>query len=347
MQIAVDDANKNKTVPGVTFKVKQLDDQAQPATGQQNATALVADASVLGVVGPLNSGVAASMQQVFATANLVEISPSNTNPKLTLGADWATGTKTRGYKTYFRTATTDALQGAFAAQYAFTTAGKKKAFVVDDKQTYGAGLAGIFKDSFTKDGGAVIGTDHVSTGDKDFSTLVTKIKASGADLLYYGGQYDEASLLSKQLKAAGAAIPLMGGDGMYSDTYITTGGAGTEGDLVTSVGVPVDTLDTAKDFIAKYKAAGYPGDYGTYGGYSYDAATAIIKSVGKVVADNNGKLPTDARAKVVDGVQAANFDGIAGHVSFDEFGDTTNKQLTVYQVKSGKWVSVKTGTFTG
>lgn len=134
---------------------------------------------------------------------------------------------------------------------------------------------------------------------------------------------------------------------MYSDTYITTGGAGTEGDLVTSVGVPVDTLDTAKDFIAKYKAAGYPGDYGTYGGYSYDAATAIIKSVGKVVADNNGKLPTDARAKVVDGVQAANFDGIAGHVSFDEFGDTTNKQLTVYQVKSGKWVSVKTGTFTG
>lgn len=75
MQIAVDDANKNKTVPGVTFKVKQLDDQAQPATGQQNATALVADASVLGVVGPLNSGVAASMQQVFATANLVEISP--------------------------------------------------------------------------------------------------------------------------------------------------------------------------------------------------------------------------------------------------------------------------------
>ncbi|MCX4749698.1 branched-chain amino acid ABC transporter substrate-binding protein [Kitasatospora sp. NBC_01287] len=346
VQIAVDDANANHLVPGVTFKVKPLDDQAQPATGQQNATALVADSSVLGVVGPLNSGVAQSMQQVFATANLVEISPSNTNPALTQGPNWASGQKTRPYPTYFRTATTDALQGAFAAQYA-SAAGKKNAFVVDDKQTYGAGLAGIFKDSFTKDGGAIAGTDHVNTGDKDFSTLVTKIKSSGADLLYYGGQYDEASLLSKQLKAAGANIPLFGGDGIYSATYISTGGTGTEGDLATSVGVPVDTLDTAKDFVAKYKSKGYPGDYGTYGGYSYDAATAIIKSVGTVVSANGGKLPSDARAKVVAGVQSADFNGIAGHISFDQYGDTTNKQLTVYQVTSGKWVSVKTGTYTG
>ncbi|TQF05881.1 branched-chain amino acid ABC transporter substrate-binding protein [Kitasatospora acidiphila] len=347
VQIAVDDANKNKTVPGVTFKVKALDDQAQPTIGQQNATALVGDSSVLGVVGPLNSGVAQSMQQVFATANLVEISPSNTNPALTQGPNWAKNDKKRQFPTYFRTATTDALQGAFAAQYASGPAGKKKAFVVDDKQTYGAGLAGIFQDSFTKDGGQVVGTDHVNTGDKDFSALVTKIKSSGADLLYYGGQYDESELITKQLKAAGDNIPLMGGDGMYSQTYITTAGTGAEGDLVTSVGVPVNSLDSAKDFIAKYKAAGYPGDYDTYGGYSYDAATAIIKAVGQTVSQNSGKLPADARNQVVKGVQGADFNGIAGHVSFDQYGDTTNKQLTVYQVKSGQWAAVKTGTYSG
>jgi branched-chain amino acid transport system substrate-binding protein len=346
-QIAVDDANKNKAVPGVTFQVKALDDKAQPATGQQNATSLVADASVLGVVGPLNSGVAVSMQQVFATANLVEISPSNTNPALTQGPDWASGKKVRGFKTYFRTATTDALQGAYAAEYAFKDLGKKKVFVVDDKQTYGAGLAGIFKESFAKGGGAIAGTDHVNTGDTDFSTLVTKIKTSGADLVYYGGQYDESSLLSKQLHAAGLKIPLFGGDGMYSATYITNGGSGTEGDLVTSVGAPVDTLASAKDFIAKYKSAGYKGDYGTYGGYSYDAATAIINAVKSVVDANGGKLPSDARAKIVDAVQKGSFTGIAGPVAFDEFGDTTNKQLTVYEVKGGKWASVKSGTYGG
>ncbi|WP_405732292.1 branched-chain amino acid ABC transporter substrate-binding protein [Streptomyces sp. NBC_01537] len=344
-KLAVEDANKNKTVSGVTFKIKELDDKAQPATGQQNATTLVADEDVLGVVGPLNSGVAQSMQQVFNSANLVEISPSNTNPALTQGANWATGKKVRPYKTYFRTATTDALQGAFAADYAYNTIKKTKVFVVDDKQTYGAGLAAIFKDKFVALGGKAVGTDHVNAGDTDFSTLVTKIKNSGADLLYYGGQYDESSLITKQLKAAGSKIPLFGGDGMYSDTYITNGGAATAGDYVTSVGVPVTTLPAAQDFITAYKASGLKGDYQTYGGYSYDATTAIIKAVGEVVKD--GKIPSDARAQITAAVQKTDFDGIAGHVSFDEFGDTTNKQLTVYEVKDGKWAAVKSGTYTG
>ncbi|WNI15066.1 branched-chain amino acid ABC transporter substrate-binding protein [Actinacidiphila sp. ITFR-21] len=349
VQIAVDDANAKKLVPGVTFKVKALDDKALPASGQQNATALVQDNTVIGAVGPLNSGVAGSMQQVFATANLVEISPANTNPTLTQGNNWSTGKKVRPFKTYFRTATTDALQGGFAADYAYNTAKKADAFVVDDKQTYGAGLAGIFKDKFADLGGKIAGTDHVNTGDTDFSTLVTKIKSSKADLLYYGGQYDEAELITKQLKAAGVKIPLMGGDGMFSDTYISTAGPAAEGDYATSVGVPVTTLPTAQDFIKAYKDKHYPGDYGTYGGYSYDAATAIIKAVKTVVDANGGKLPaiSDARAKVVEAVQNSDFDGIAGHVSFDEFGDTTNKQLTVYQVKDGKWAAVKSGTYTG
>ncbi|MCC5478124.1 branched-chain amino acid ABC transporter substrate-binding protein [Streptomyces sp. NPDC059680] len=340
-QIAVDDANKNKTVPGVTFKIKPLDDKAIPATGQQNATQLVSDKTVLGVVGPLNSGVATQMQQVFATANLVEISPSNTNPELTQGKNWQTN-KSRPFKTYFRTATTDELQGAYAADYAYNGIHAKKAFVVDDKQTYGAGLSKIFTEQFTKQGGKVIGTDHVNTGDRDFSTLVTKIKNSGADLLYYGGQYDESEVLTKQLKDAGAKIPLFGGDGMFTPTYIKTAGKAAEGDLVTSIGVPVDTLPAAKTFVDTYKAKKYPGDYGTYGSYAYDAATAIIKAVGQVVKD--GKLPSDARAQIVDAVQKTSFDGISGKISFDQYGDTTNKQLTVYQVKNGEWKSVKSGT---
>ncbi|MCL2734881.1 MAG: branched-chain amino acid ABC transporter substrate-binding protein, partial [Actinomycetia bacterium] len=334
--------NKNHTVPGVTFKLKALDDKAQPATGQQNATALVADSKVLGVVGPLNSGVATQMQQVFATANLVEISPSNTAPELTQGKNWTTK-KVRPFASYFRTATTDALQGGFAADYAYNILKKKKAFVVDDKQTYGAGLSKIFGEQFTKFGGTIAGTDHVNTGDRDFSTLVTKIKNSGADLLYYGGQYDESQVLTKQLKDAGAHIPLFGGDGMFSPTYIKTAGKESEGDLVTSIGIPVDDQPAAKDFVATYKAKNYPGDYGTYGSYSYDAATAIIKAVGQIV--KNGKLPADARKQVVDAVQKNTFDGISGKISFDQYGDTTNKQLTVYQVTKGVWKSVHSGSF--
>ncbi|QNS08971.1 branched-chain amino acid ABC transporter substrate-binding protein [Streptomyces xanthii] len=348
-QIAIDDANKKKTVDGVTFKLKALDDKAQPATGQQNATALVGDKSVVGAVGPLNSGVAQSMQQVFASANMVQISPSNTDPSLTQGKDWQGGTKKRAYKTYFRTATTDALQGGFAADYAYNTLKKKKAFVVDDKQTYGAGLAKIFKEQFVKAGGKAVGTDHINTGDKDFASLVSRIKAAKADIVYYGGQYDESQLITKQLKEAGVKIPLFGGDGMFATTYIETAGKAAEGDLSTSVGVPVDTLPAAKTFVETYKAKGYKGDYGAYGGYSYDATTAIINAVKAVKEANGGKLPSgdELRSKVVEEVQKSNFDGITGKVAFDEFGDTTNKQLTVYQVEKGAWKAVKTGTYEG
>ncbi|MGX2997842.1 branched-chain amino acid ABC transporter substrate-binding protein [Streptomyces sp. JNUCC 64] len=347
-KIAVDDANAKKLVPGVKFELKALDDKAQPATGQQNATALVGDESVVGVVGPLNSGVAQTMQQVFATANLVQISPSNTDPGLTQGKNWRSGDKKRPYPTYFRTATTDALQGGFAADYAYNTLKKRKVYVVDDKQAYGAGLAKIFREEFKKLGGEVVGTDSINTGDKDFAAVVTKVEEAKADLLYYGGQYDESQLITKQLKEAGAKIPLFGGDGMFTPTYIETAGSTSEGDLVTSVGVPVDTLPAAKKFIETYKAKGYKGDYGTYGGYSYDATSAIINAVKAVKEANDGKLPGKTlREEVVEAVGKSDFEGITGNVSFDEYGDTGNKQLTVYQVKDGKWEAVKTGTYNG
>jgi branched-chain amino acid transport system substrate-binding protein len=344
--LAVKNANKQKYVDGITFKIVSKDDQKQPSQGQQNATALVADKSVLGVVGPLNSSVAESMQKVFDDAKLVEVSPANTGVSLTQGADWQTK-KVRTYKSYFRTATTDAVQGPFAAQYVFNDAKKKKVFVIDDKKTYGAGLAGTFTEEFKKLGGTVVGTEHINPDSKDFSAVATKVKNSGAEVVYYGGEYPQAGPLSKQIKAAGAKIPLVGGDGINDAAYIPLAGPSGTGDLATSVGAPVEELPSAKQFIADYKAAGYKDEYSAYGGYSYDSAWAIIEAVKKVVSDNGGKLPDDARAKVTAAMQNVSFDGVTGKVSFDEYGDATNKQLTVYQVTGGAWKAETTGTFGG
>lgn len=347
VDLAAKTANKEKTVEGVTFKVEALDDQAQPSSGQQNATKLVADKDVLGVVGPLNSSVAESMQKVFDDAKLVEVSPANTNPALTQGTKWNGGEKARPYKSYFRTATTDAIQGPFAAQYVYNDAKKKSVYVIDDKKTYGAGLAATFTDEFKKLGGKVVGTQHIDPDTKDFSAVATQVKSSGADVVYYGGEYPQAGPLSKQIKAAGAKIPLVGGDGIYSADFIKLAGASGTGDLATSVGAPVEDLPSAKEFVASYKAAGYKEAYEAYGGYSYDSAWAIIEAVKKVVEDNDGKLPDDARAKVTEAMQGVTFDGVTGKVAFDEYGDATNKQLTVYSVEGGTWKAVKSGTYTG
>jgi branched-chain amino acid transport system substrate-binding protein len=321
VDLAIKTANSTKEVPGITFKIKALDDKKSPQEGQQNATALVGDSSVLGVVGPLNSSVARSMQKVFNDANLVEVSPANTGVDLTQGPDWQKGTKVRPFQSYFRTATTDAIQGPFAAQYAYSTLGKKKVYLVDNQLAYGVGLVATFKDEFTKLGGTVVGQDHVADGTSDFSTTVGKIKASGADVVFFGGEYPVTAPLTKQLKAAGDKIPLIGGDGMYDPTYIK--------------------------FIAAYKAGGYSDPYAAYGGYSYDSAWAIIEAVKAVAAANGGKLPSSARKSVEDAMSKVSFSGVTGTVSFDQYGDATNKQLTVYGVKGGVWTAIKSGSFTG
>ncbi|WP_185026500.1 branched-chain amino acid ABC transporter substrate-binding protein [Streptomyces candidus] len=335
--LAAKTANKNNTVPGVEFVTQPLDDQAQPNVGQQNAAKFISDKKVIGVVGPLNSSIAQVMQKPFTDAKLTQVSPANTGTELTQGPNWKAGDKKRPFAAYFRTATTDQVQGAFAAKYLYTTKKIDKVYLMDDQKTYGAGLAASFKEQFTKLGGKIVGEDHVVPEERDFNAIVTKVKNSGAKALYYGGEYPAAGPLSQQLKDA-IKIPLMGGDGIYSADFLTLNKK-AEGDLATSVGKPVEQLDSAKKFIDDYKAAGYKEDYEAYGGGTYDATWAIIEAVKIAVADNGGKVPADLRPKVLDAMSKVKFDGVTGPVSFDEYGDTTNTMMTAYQVENGKWAA--------
>ncbi|ROQ69730.1 amino acid/amide ABC transporter substrate-binding protein (HAAT family) [Streptomyces sp. 840.1] len=335
--LAAKTANKDKTVPGIKFVVQPLDDQAQPSVGQQNAQKFIDDDTVLGVVGPLNSGVSQSMQKPLNDASLTQVSPANTGTELTQGENWKTGDKKRPFKTYFRTATTDQIQGAFAAKYLYNNAKIKQVYLIDDQKPYGAGLAASFKATFTGLGGKISGADHINPDDRDFNAVVTKVKKSGAKAVYYGGEYPAGAPLSQQLKDS-VKIPLMGGDGLYSADFIKLNKK-AQGDIATSVGKPVEELDSAKTFIADYKTAGYKDAYEAYGGGTYDATWSIIEAVKLVVAENDGKLPDDPRAKVLDAMSKVKFDGVTGPVSFDEFGDTTNTMMTAYQVDGGKWAS--------
>ncbi len=338
VQLAIDTANKTSEVKGVTFRLEALDDKALPNVGQQNATKLAGDKDVLGVVGPINSGVAQSMQQISQQNGLTLISPANTTPDLTQGKDWKQNKRVRQFPTYFRTATTDEIQGAFDGQYAWERLKAKTAYVIDDQKTYGVGLASSFKDQFRKLGGTIAGSEHISPDDRDFKAVVSKAVAARPDLVFYGGEYPASGPLSQQLKDGGLAVPLMGGDGMYSADYIKLNKK-AQGDYASSIGKPVEQLPSAKKFIADYKAAQFKEPYETYGGSAYDATWSLVQAVKKVVADNGGTLPADARKKVVTAMNKVSFDGVTGRVSYDAYGDTTNTMITAYQVDKGTWVS--------
>ncbi|MDD9381172.1 ABC transporter substrate-binding protein [Streptomyces sp. ZAF1911] len=340
--LAVRTSNRTGHVPGVKFEIKALDDEAAPAKGGPNATRFIDDEKVLGLVGPLTSGVAKTMAEPLGRANLVNVSPANTDPVLTLGPHWAEGSKSRPYKSYFRTVATDVDQGPFAARYLHGDAGKRKLYVIDDSSAYGTGLASGFGAAFTKLGGTVVGTDSVDPAQADFSYLAPQIRASGADAVYFGGYYDAAGPLSEQLKRAGLAIPLMGGDGIFDQQFLATN-TKAEGDLATGIGVPAEDLAKGKDFLKQYEEAGYPEAAGSYGPYAYDAAWAVIEAVKAVVEAHGGTLPADARAKMPQAVSGLAFDGVTGRVAFDEYGDTVNRRLTVYAVKGGSWTTVKSG----
>lgn len=342
--LAVKTANKEGTVDGVEFKLESTDDQAQPSVGQQNAQKYISNKEVLGVVGPLNSNVSQSMQKPFNDAGLVQISPANTGTELTQGDGWKTGDRKRPFKTYFRTATTDQVQGDFAAKYLYNKAKIKQVYIIDDQKTYGAGLAASFKDTFTKLGGKIVATDHINPEDRDFNAVVAKVKNSGAKAVYYGGEYPAAGPLSQQLKDSGAKIPLMGGDGIYSADFIKLNKK-AQGDLATSVGKPVELLDSAKTFIENYKKTGYKDAYEAYGGGTYDATWSIIQAVKIAVEENDGKLPEDARAKVLESMSKVKFEGVTGTVSFDEYGDTTNTMMTAYRVDGKTWKPEFSGAY--
>ena len=341
VDLAIKQANETKAIPGWTLEIDAQDDEAKPDVGKNAATKLAGDDEVVGVVGALNSSVSQSLQPVFAAANIVQVSPANTGPALTQGPDQ--NNKKRPYATFFRTCTTDIIQGGFAANYLYDTAGIKKVATIHDKKTYGQGLVAAFTAEYKRLGGEVVAAETINPEDKDFSTVISRVKGANPEAVYYGGEYPQAGPLSQQMKAAGLNKPLMGGDGIYDPAFIELAGKTSDGDLATSVGAPTETLASAKAFIDAYSAAGYKEPYAAYGAQSYDAANAIINALKVSLAQ--AEDPMSAREATVEAMGSVKFDGATGPVAFDEFGDTTTKIITAYKVEGGKWTADKTGNF--
>ncbi|MCX6465847.1 MAG: branched-chain amino acid ABC transporter substrate-binding protein [Pseudonocardiales bacterium] len=339
--LAIDQANADCTVPGYNLVLQAEDDQGLPQIASQAASRLASDPNVVGVIGTLNSSTAQTVQPILSERSIAMISPANTNPSLTRGENFAEA-PARPFDNYFRVATTDDLQGPFAAQYLVETAGITSIAVIDDGKTYGAGLADAFAAAAEEAGATITSRERVGEQDQDFSGVITAIRGANPGAVYYGGEYPVAGPLSGQLGAAGLNIPLMGGDAVINAEYVPLGGR--PGDLGTSVGAPPEELPSAQQFISDYEAANYGEDFETYGPLTYDATRIMIEALATALGD--GDWSEDTRTAVVEAVQATDYEGASGPVTFDEYGDTSNKTLTVYQVEGDAFVPVQTGEYT-
>jgi branched-chain amino acid transport system substrate-binding protein len=343
-QLAVDQANAACKVPGYEIAFQAEDDQATPQIAGQAATKLASDDNVVGVIGTLNSSTSQTVQPILNGAGIVQVSPANTSPALTLGENFATA-PARPFDSYFRVSTTDLVQGPFAANYLVDVAGKRNIAVIDDGKTYGANLAEQFAQQAQEKGATIVAREKVGEKDTDFSGVITTIRALNPDAVYYGGEYPVAGPMSAQLAAAGLNIPLMGGDGIVDSQFVALGGR--EGDLATNIGAPAEALPSATQFLADYEAGNFAEPYSAYGALTYDSANVLIEALATVLA--SGDYTPEKRADIVAAVQATDIEGASGPVAFDQYGDTTNKVLTVYQVTGGAFAPVEgsTGAFEG
>lgn len=365
VKVAAAQANASNVVPGVTFKVTVSDDTINnsnnPEKDASNARTFIADNTVIGEVGPLNSGSAKGSEAVYNQAGLVQISPANTNVNLTnpkLRAKYepraAAG---KGPITYFRTVTTDSHQGPNDAVYAVKVLHAKRIAVTDNTDPYGVGLAAYFKAEAQKLGATIVASGELNlTQPKLGADLVARniFNASGGkvNLVFFGGEYDThtggGTFLADALKSAGLNAYFMGGDGLYAQDFITaSSNGGVLKGYASSIGPDAQNFPAAKSFLAA-EAKQFPGvPTAAYDVESYDAANVIIQAYAKAVKDGKIKVgqPQDINTRSIIATyvgQTKNFPGGSGSITFDSNGDLTSFVVSMYKVvgsgKSAHWI---------
>lgn len=319
IQLAVDEANAAGGLLGQKVSVYALDDQHNPSQAVAAAHRFVSSKAVVAVIGHLNSACTLPSSDVYAKAGLVQVTPCSTNVDITR----------RGIKTLYRVCANDAAQGSAAASWATRKLRARKIFVLDDKSTYGQGLADEFTRAAKKLRARIAGRDSINQGEKDFAALLIKVRAAKPDLIFFGGMYPEGSLLAKQARELGMKTTLMGGDGLYDKTLIQLAGeASAEGTFATMVGLDTAALPNGKAFIEAYEKK--YGPVAPYAPYGYDAARIVMAAITRAGAPDRAKVAAEVR-------RTKNAKGVTGVTNFDARGDTLNQVISVYAVRKGTW----------
>jgi branched-chain amino acid transport system substrate-binding protein len=311
---AVADINAAGGILGEKIVLSVGDDRADPKEGVSVANKFVGD-GVKFVVGHFNSGVTMPASEIYQENGILEITPAATNPKITERKMW----------NIFRTCGRDDQQGLVAGGYIAKHFKDKRVAVVHDKTTYGQGLAEETRKNMNAKGIKEIFYEGVNKDDKDFSALVSKLRAAKPDLIYWGGLHDTGGLILRQMRDGGLQAPFMGADGIASDEFAVIAGPGAVGTLMT-YGPDPRKRPVAKAVVEKFRAKKFEPE--AYTLYSY-AAVQIIKQAAEAVKSLDTKK---VAAEIASG---KTFKTVLGDLSYDKKGDVTRLDYVVYTWRKG------------
>jgi len=318
VRLALEEANAAGTKLGgkdVQFDLISLDDQADPKVGTTVAQKLV-DTKVAGVVGHLNSGVTIPASTIYNGANppIPMITGSATNPKLT----------EQGYRNVFRVVGRDDQQGPAIANYLAATVKPKLVAVIDDATAYGEGLANEVEKTLTAAGVKVLPREKGTDKTSDWKAVLTKVKGSSPDAVFYGGMDATGGPLLRQGRELGIKAVFSFGDGSCTENMKQLAGEAADGLLCSQAGIPPQAA--SKKFLDAYKKR-FGVDPILYSPFTYDAANLLIAAMKKADSADPAKYLPD--------LQKIEFTGATGKISFDAKGDRSDAEMTIFTMKAG------------
>jgi branched-chain amino acid transport system substrate-binding protein len=322
IEMAVKDLNAKGGVLGKKVELIVEDDACDPKQAVAAANKLVSQ-GVIFVAGHFCSGSSIPASAVYAEEDILQISPASTNPQLTEAA------YKKGWKNVHRVCGRDDAQGIVAGKLLATKFKGKKIAILHDKTAYGKGLADETRKNLRALGGKEVMYEAYTAGEKDYSALVSKMKAAGVDAFYVGGYHTEAGLMIRQAREQGYNPQLISGDALVTDEFWKITGPAGEGTLMTFQPDP-RKKPAAKDLVARFRAEKYEPEGYTL--YTYAAVQVWAEAVRRAKSFDMEKLSKTIRG--------GTFDTVIGKLTFDEKGDVKNPEYVWYIWKNGKYAEL-------
>lgn len=329
---------------------------ANPERGVSNVDGFISDPSVVAMLGPFDGAVARKEIPVANAAGLAMVTPATSNPCLTrdiyipallnpartqltckaAGLPSASDLRPTGANNFFRLTATDDLQGAAAADFAFGSLHVLRAAVISDHEAYGQGLAAAFSARFQSAGGSVVGRlDLGPNGGADVAGFLGRMKADGAQAIYFGGGAQDGCAIRSQMAGlfpGGEATPFLGGDGIAQDrSCLVAAGENSRGIYATVPIADASSLASAGPTLRAFHSQfGSTTAYGLYTIVAYDATAVLYAAIDRAIQEGGGGAPS--RDAIVSHLaQTSGLPGVTGDLGFDAAGDTTNRVVTVFE----------------
>lgn len=318
---AIADINAKGGVNGDKLVGVEYDDACDPKQAVAVANKVIND-GIRYVIGHLCSSSTQPASDIYEDEGILMITPAATNADLT----------TRGYKLIMRTTGLDSDQGPTAAKYILNTIKPQRIAVVHDKQQYGEGLARSVKDALEKSNVKPVLFEGITAGDKDFSTLVAKLKKDNVDFVYFGGYYPEMGQILRQAKQAGLKAKFMGPEGVGNSSLSNIAGDASEGMLVT-LPQRYDQVPANKAIVDLLKAKKLdptgPFVWTTY---------AALQSLTTGMERSKSEEPAD----IIKNLKSQPVDTVMGPLSWDDKGDLKGFEFGIFEWHAdGSSTSVK------